>query len=173
MMEKIVIIGSSSSGKTTLAKSLAKKLNIEHKELDSFYWEPNWTEASAEDFRNRVDQFTVQDKWITDGNFSQVRDLVWGRADTIIWLDYPFHIIIRQFFKRSITRSITKEELWNGNRETIWNSILRPKSLLVWILKTYRRNKRRFSDLMESDEYPNARFIRLKHPNETESFLTR
>ncbi len=170
-MKRIVIIGSSSSGKTTLAKELSHKLNIQHKELDSFYWEPNWTEADPKIFRERVDCFTKQSNWITDGNFSQVQDLVWSRATTIIWLDYPFNIIIRQFFKRSIIRSFKKEELWNGNRETLWNSIIRPKSLLAWILKTYRRNKKRFSSLMESTEYPHAQFIQLKHPKETNIFL--
>lgn len=171
LMERIVIIGSSSSGKTTFAKSLSEKLDIKHKELDFFYWEPNWTEATPENFRNRVDEFTSQSTWITDGNFGQIRDLVWARATTIIWLDYPFKIIMKQFFKRSIIRSFKKEELWNGNRETLWNSILRPKSLLVWILRTYRRNKKCFSVLMESTEYSNAKYIQLKHPKETEQFL--
>ncbi len=172
-MKRIVIIGSSSSGKTTLGKALSKKFNIEHKELDLFFWEPNWTQADDETFRKRVDPFTAQEDWITDGNFSQVRDLVWGRATSVIWLDYPFHIIIRQFFKRSIIRSFKKEELWSGNKETLWNSILKSDSLLVWILKTYKRNKKRYSALMESTDYPNIKFIRLKSPKETEQFLSK
>ncbi len=94
-MKRIVVIGSSSSGKTTLGKALSKKFNIEHKELDLFFWEPNWTQAEDKSFRKRVDPFTAQETWITDGNFSQVRDLVWGRATTVIWPDYPFHIIIK------------------------------------------------------------------------------
>ena len=170
-MQRIVIIGSSSSGKTTLAKILSKKLSLEHKELDFFYWEPNWTEAKTDDFRNRVMPFVQNERWITDGNFSQVRDLVWGRATNIIWLDYPFHIVMKQFFKRSIIRSIRREELWNGNRETLWNSILRPQSLLVWILKTYKRNKKRFSALLQSEEFPHVKYLHLKHPKETKKFL--
>lgn len=170
-MKRVVIVGSSSSGKTTLAKSLSKKLNIEHKELDSFYWEPNWTEAAIDDFRQRVDTFTQNKNWITDGNYRSVRDIVWGRATYVIWLDYPFHIIIRQFFRRSIIRSISRQELWNGNKETLWNSILRPQSLLMWILKTYKHNKKRYSDLMQSEEFPHLKYLHFKHPEETKKFL--
>lgn len=170
-MERIAIIGSSSSGKTTLANKLSRKLVIQHKELDYFFWEPNWVQADNETFRFRVDKFTSQQKWITDGNFSQVRDLVWGRATTIIWLDYSFVLIMKQFFSRSIRRSLTKESLWSGNIETLWNSILKPDSLFVWILKTYKRNIRRYSKLMKDSEYSHAEFIRLKSPKETQQFL--
>jgi adenylate kinase family enzyme len=172
-MKRIVIIGSSSSGKTTLGQTLSKRLNIEHQELDFFFWEPNWTQADPESFRQRVDPFTAKETWITDGNFSQVRDLVWGRATSVIWLDYPFHIIIKQFFKRSIIRSFKKEKLWDKNTETLWNSMLRPDSLLMWILKTYKRNKKRYSALMDSKEFPNVKYIRLKNPKETEQFLNK
>ena len=126
VMQRIVTIGSSSSGKTTLGKALSRKLNIEHKELDSFYWEANWKEASLDDFRKRVMLFVETKSWITDGNYSQVIDIVWPRATHVIWLDYPFHIIMKQFFTRSVLRSLKREELWNGNRETLWDSILRP-----------------------------------------------
>lgn len=170
-MQRIIIIGTSSCGKTTLGKALSDKLNIEHQELDYFFWEPNWTEARIDDFRNRVEPFTKKEKWITDGNFGQVRDLVWGRATNIIWMDYPFHIILKQFFKRSLIRSFKRKELWNGNRETLWNSILRPNSLLVWILRTYSRNKKRYSTLMHSREYSHVKFLHLRHPSEAERFL--
>ena len=142
-MKRIVVIGTSSSGKTTLARKLAKKLHYEHAELDAFYWEPNWTEAKTEVFRQRVNNFSQKENWVVDGNFSAIRDILWKRATHIIWLDYPFHIIIRQFFKRSLIRSLTREELWSGNTETLWNSIFRPLSLLMWILKTYHRNLRK------------------------------
>lgn len=170
-MKRIVIIGSSSSGKTTLARKLSERLGMEHKELDYFFWEPNWRQANPEDFRSRVESFTAQEAWITDGNFSAVRDLVWRRATTIIWLDYPFHIIMKQFLKRSILRSVRKEELWNGNRETIWNSILKPNSLFIWIIRTYRKNRKRYSTLMESNEFKNAKFHRFKSSKETKQFV--
>jgi RimJ/RimL family protein N-acetyltransferase/adenylate kinase family enzyme len=171
--DRIVIVGTSSSGKTTLAKNLSSTLEIPHKELDSFYWESNWTEADPEIFRERIQNFTQKEKWITDGNFFQVKDLVWGRATTVIWLDYPFLHIIKQFFTRSVRRSLSKEELWNGNTETFWNSIFSPNSLLMWILKSYRHNKVRIGTLLKSDEFPGTYFVRLKSPSETQEFLNK
>ncbi len=53
-MQKIVIIGTSCSGKTTLAKTILSRLNIKHIELDEFYWQLNWTARETEDFKNLV-----------------------------------------------------------------------------------------------------------------------
>lgn len=168
---KIVIVGSSSSGKTTLGRELSKKFAIPHQELDSFNWEPDWIEAEHEVFRNRVDQFTSKEKWIIDGNYGRVHDLTIGRADTVIWLDYSLPLILFRFFRRSIRRSFTKEELWNGNRETLWNSILKKESLLKWILQVYPKNKIRYNEMMESKDYPNIHFVRFKNPKQTRDFL--
>jgi adenylate kinase family enzyme len=170
-LNRIVVIGTSSSGKTTLAKELGHLLKIEHRELDYFFWKPGWQESSVEEFRQKVDAFTKETKWITDGNFSQVRDIVWSRATHVIWLDYSLKLILSQFFKRSMMRSWKKEVLWGTNQESLWNSILKPNSLLVWILKTYKRNKVRYQELIVSDSFKGVTFIKLSHPRETQDFI--
>ena len=170
--KKIIIIGSSSTGKSTLALAISKKLKIPHQELDAFYWEENWTRANTEQFRQRVEQFTNQTHWVLDGNFQIARDLIWPQATHIIWLDYNLPIILYRFFIRSIRRSLFKEKLWNNNRETIWGSMICKDSLFLWILKTYKRNKKNFSQLLEEKSYPQARFIRLKSPQDTKVFLS-
>lgn len=170
-MNRVAIIGVSASGKTTLSKKMSKKLNLTHKELDSFYWEYNWNEADSEIFIGRVTDFVKQDRWVTDGNFSQVRELVWGRATHVIWLDYSLLRILKQFFARSIRRSFSKEELWNGNTESLRNSIFKKDSLLFWILKTYRVYGKRYSTLIAAPEHKHIAFVRLKSPEETNTFL--
>ena len=171
-LKRIVIIGTSSSGKTTLAKSLAKKLDLNHKELDGFFWEKNWQQAPLEIFNKRVQNFAESENWVTDGNFSQVRDILWPRATTIIWLNYSLPLILKRFFIRSIKRSFSKEELWSGNRESIYNSIIRKDSLLVWILKSYKKNKKNYRELQKSNPYSRAKFIELSSPQETNEFLS-
>ena len=168
---KIVIVGSSSSGKTTLGRELSKILNQPHQELDFFNWEENWTEANHEVFRQRVDQFTSGEKWITDGNYGRVQDLTIDRATIVIWLDYKLPLILSRFFRRSIRRCITQEELWNGNKESLKNSMWGKDSLLAWILQVYQKNKARYEEMISQNDSSERKFLRFKTPKQTKNFV--
>src|SRR5215216_1144560 len=87
---RIVIIGRTGSGKTTLARELAAALGIPHVELDTLYFGQDFSTVPLSVLRERTRSAIAGDLWVTDGNKKAVRDLVWPRADTIIWLDYPF-----------------------------------------------------------------------------------
>jgi adenylate kinase family enzyme len=89
-MQRISVIGATGSGKTTVARRTAEALGVPHIELDALHWEPDWEEAPLEVFRERVSDAIQGERWVVDGNYSKVRDMVWGRADTVLWLDYPF-----------------------------------------------------------------------------------
>jgi adenylate kinase family enzyme len=117
-MQRISIIGTSGSGKTTLAKQISQSLNIPHIELDYLYWQPNWVEHSDDIFRSKVSQALSINSWIVDGNYSQVRDIIWQKADTIIWLDYALSVILNRIIWRTLQRVLKKQEVCNGNRET-------------------------------------------------------
>jgi DNA helicase HerA-like ATPase len=90
---RLIVIGTSGAGKTTLAKTLASLLGSPFVELDALHWDPNWTPAPPETFRARVAAATAGERWVVDGGYSAVRDLLWPRADTLIWLDYPIRSI--------------------------------------------------------------------------------
>ena len=87
---RIVIIGSTGSGKSALAARLAAKLQISHTELDNLHWLQDWHERPDTEFRELVDVATPQSAWVIDSGYPVLRDLVWGRADVIIWLNYSF-----------------------------------------------------------------------------------
>ncbi len=170
-MHRIVIVGSSSTGKTTLAKNISKKLNIKHQELDEFFWEANWKEADPDVFINRVEQLTQTNEWVIDGNYSKIRDLVWSRATDVIWLDYPIKLILSQFFKRSFVRAFKREELWNSNKESLWNNLLKSDSLLMWILKTRKVYKQRYNDIINSNIYPQVKYHHMKSHSDSNELL--
>jgi adenylate kinase family enzyme len=114
-MQRVLVVGSSGSGKTTLSLALAKRLGVPHVELDALRHGPNWVPRPT--FAADVDRHTRAPSWIVDGNYAAVRDLLWSRADTIVWLDLPRLVVEWQVLRRSFHRWITRAELWNGCRE--------------------------------------------------------
>ncbi len=78
-----------------------------------------------------VDRLTAQDAWTIDGNYSKLRELVWSRADTLIWLDYPMSVVFTRVFARTMGRWMRREELWSGNRERLWMQFATRESLFL------------------------------------------
>lgn len=171
--QRIVVIGTTSSGKSTLAESLAKKLGIPYVELDALFWEPNWQEASPLEFRRRVESAIKPDAWVVAGNYSRVRNLIWERAELILWLDYPLPTVFWRLLTRTVCRAVTQEELWNGNRETFWwhLKLWSQESLFHWLFKTYWRRKQEIPILLSLPENRHLKCIHFKHPSETEKWL--
>jgi adenylate kinase family enzyme len=162
--QRMSIVGTSGSGKTTLARQLSQRLSIPHVELDSLHWEPNWTEASLEVFQTRVEEALSGDRWVVDGNYSKIREIVWSRAETIVWLDYSFPVVMGQLLKRTIRRVFLQEECCNGNRETFRKSFLSRDSILLWGLRTYQKHRTQYSRLFQQPEYAHLKKVRLTSP---------
>jgi len=169
-MQRITIIGTSCSGKTTLANRLSQKLNIPHLELDQLHWRENWT--INPNFMTEVESATSQPEWVIDGNYTKVRQLIWNNADTLIWLNYSFPLVFFRALKRSYRRVTTKKKLFGGNVETWQITLFSSDSILWWVIKTYRRRKREYSIIMQSEDYPHINKIELKSPKELERFLS-
>jgi adenylate kinase family enzyme len=170
---RIVVVGTTGSGKTTLARRLADILTLPHIELDALQWEPNWTPARPEVFRERVAEAVTGEAWVADGNYSAVRDIVWPPAETLVWLDYSFVTTFVQLFRRTVRRILTQEELWSGNRERFREQFLSRESLFLWFLRTYFRRRRQVPLVLESPAYAHLNLVRLRSPKETREWLSR
>jgi adenylate kinase family enzyme len=171
--KRVVVIGVTSSGKSTLAETLARKFDMEFVELDGLHWEPNWQEAPLEVFRARVEKATQAEKWSVAGTYHVVRDLIWPKAEAVIWLDYPFRIVFWQLTRRTFKRWWTREVLWGTNVEPflvhfkLWSQ----DSLFHWLFKSYWRRKREIPILLSQPEHQHLKLIRLLHPREKEKWL--
>ena len=172
-LRRIVVVGTTGSGKSTLARTLAQRLHVPHVELDALHWEPNWQQASPPVFRERTAQALAGDAWIVDGNYSVVRDLTWGRADTIVWLDYSLPVILARLTRRTFWRLATRVELWNGNRERLRATLLTRDSILVWALTTYRRRKRDYTRMLTPPQpnFAHLTVVHLRSPRATRRWL--
>ena len=169
---RIVVIGTTGSGKTTLARELACRLGVPHVELDALHWEPNWTPAESGVFSQRVTEALQGDGWVVDGGYSKVRNLIWPKATDVVWLDYALALKMSRLFWRTLRRSMTGEELWNGNRERFRNAFLSRDSLFVWLLKTHWSRRRLFPQAFAQPEHAHLRVVRLRYPRETKRWLS-
>ncbi|MFN8524182.1 MAG: adenylate kinase [Chloroflexota bacterium] len=169
---RVVVVGTSSTGKSTLASTLARRLDVSFIELDALHWEPGWQPADREVFRARVQDATVGDRWVVAGNYSAVRDLVWPRATLMIWLDYSLPRILWQLTRRTFARWWNQELLWGTNRERLWDHFLTRESLYWWVLSSYHRRKREYSSLLMADSRGSFKMIRFGSPRETADWLS-
>ena len=168
---RINVVGTTGSGKTTVARALAERLGVEHIELDGLFWKPNWGQTPDEEFLPRVEQATQGDRWVLDGNYSRTRPIVWPRADTIVWLDYSFPRVFGQLLLRTIRRAITKEPMWGGCVENPRLAFFSRESILVWCLKTYWKRRRTYPEIRLRPEHRHLRWIHLRNPHQTRQWL--
>jgi adenylate kinase family enzyme len=170
-MNRVVVIGVTGAGKSTLAAALGKSLAAPVIELDALHWDAGWQAASTETFRERVGRATAPKCWVVDGNYGQVRDIVWSRADTLIWLDYPLALVLARLTRRTVRRMARREVLWNGNRERFADNFLSRHSLFLWALTSHRKMRERVPIELEKPEVQHLTLHRFKYPNETRAWL--
>lgn len=168
--QRINVVGTSGVGKTTLARRLNRQLGLPHVELDALYWQPGWLEPSPQAFRQQVTTALSGPRWVVDGNYSIARDIIWGRADTIIWLDYPLPLILWQVTTRTVRRAARQEILWQGNREE-WRRFFSRDSMVLWVLRTYRRRRRQYQALFADPAHAHLMKVRLSRPRDKEIWL--
>lgn len=167
---KIVIVGTSGAGKTTLAQALARKYNMPDIELDALFWEPHWTPTEPTAFFSRV-QSAVDDRgWVVHGNYSKVRDMIWNKADVIIWLDYPRSLVWWRILRRSLSRAWSRSKVCGENTESFRKTFLSRDSIILWSIRTYNRNRRLYGELMNDPQYA-KKFLRIVSPKDAARLL--
>ncbi len=171
-MKRIAVVGVTGSGKTTLAEQVATKRNIPHVELDSIFWGPNWIKPASFDlFREQVANALLGEVWVTCGNYSSAREVVWTRADTLIWLDYDLSLVMLRLFRRSVRRIIRHQVLWNDNRETWRAQFLSRDSLFLLAYKTLPSQRQEYPRLFRRAEYSHLQVLRFRKPYETSEWM--
>ena len=167
---RIVVIGVSGSGKTTLAAYLSQMLRIPHVELDALHWLPGWTQQELDVFRQSVAQAISGPAWVVDGNYNKARDIIWPRATTLVWLDYPLPVILGQLTYRTVKRMLTREKLWGSNVESFRGTFMSKDSIILWALKSYRRRSS-YTAAFALPENAHLQVIRLCSRAETSAWL--
>jgi adenylate kinase family enzyme len=168
---RIVVVGVSGNGKTTLSRRLGAKLGVPVTELDALNHQPDWTEAGAEDFRREVEAaMSSPDGWVLDGSYERrLGDLVLCRADTLVWLDQPLPLVLRRLVSRAVKDIVTKRDLFNGNRQTWRLAFFTRDSLVSFAVKKHFRLRRVWPAGLAN--HPNLQIVRLRSPREVAAWL--
>jgi adenylate kinase family enzyme len=142
-------------------------------ELDGIYHQPGWEPLDDDLFRARVAEATEATAWVVDGNYSAVREMVWERADTVVWFDLPYALVMARSVRRTVRRAVTRQELWNGNREP-WSNLysLDPrKSIIAWAATRHGVYRRRYREAEHDPRWAGLRFVRLRSQRAADAFL--
>jgi adenylate kinase family enzyme len=168
------VVGTSGSGKTTFSRRLSEVLAVPHIEMDSLFWQPNWGCPSDEEFFTALRAALDREAWVLDGNYNWARAIKWAAVDCVIWLDYPFLRTIGRSLRRTVTRAITREEIWKGtgNRESFRQSFLSKESVVLYAIQTFWKNRRNYEALMSDPDYATIELVRLRSPREADAFLS-
>ena len=168
---RVIIVGNTGAGKTTLANALAARLGVDHVELDALHWEPNWTPTERDAFRAKARAALSPSGWVADGNYRKVRDIVWSRAHTLVWLDYPLAVILWRLARRSLRRVTRQEKLWGHSQETWRGLFFSRDSLFLWALQKQWSRRREYRQLVADPAYTHLAIYRFRHPRETARWL--
>jgi adenylate kinase family enzyme len=167
-VRRVAIIATASGcGKTTFGRALAERIGVPFVELDAIHWQAGWRELDAAELRRRVEPVVAGDAWVIDGSYrGKLGDLVLDAADTVVWLDLPRSVWLPRLVARTIRRVVRREELWNGNRETLRGAVSGPDSLLGYALRIAPRRRQRYPR-----ELAHLRVARLRTRAEVDAFL--
>ncbi len=169
---RIVVVGTSAVGKSSFARALAARAQLAYVELDELHWSADWREKATREFAQLVDAATKGPSWVVDGNYGVIRDLLWPRANLIVWLNYGFARTLWRGLRRSLERLWRHTELWHGNHESWRLTFLSKRSILLWIIRTHARRRREFVALRASGQYSQLQWLEFKRPAEAERWFS-
>lgn len=171
---RIAVVGNSGSGKSTLASRVAERIGAEHIELDAIHHQPDWTPIDREEMRRTVAERIEADCWVVDGNYaSMVQDLVFGRADTVVWLDLPRRVVMPRVVRRTLGRMVLRRELWNGNRERFSNLFNTDpmENIILWSWTQHNRYRDRYAAAAADPANAHLNWVRITSPVQQRRWL--
>ena len=167
-MRRVIVVGISGSGKTTLARRLAARIGVPHVELDALRHGPGWQPRA--EFERDARAAADRPGWVVDGDYADVRDLFWERADTLVWLDLPRSVVMARVIRRSAARAALRRELWNGNRESFrdWSDREHP---IRWAWSQHGRRRRELAVRVAEPRFAGLRVIRIRRAADAAGWL--
>jgi adenylate kinase family enzyme len=165
-MQRVLVIGSGGSGKSTVAAQLGELTGLEVNHLDKFYWSPGWVKPAPDEWIKTVTELVARDSWIIDGNYSGTLELRMRQCDAIVFLDLPRVLCLWRIVKRFfLYRDGNRPDMAEGCRETL------DLKFVSWVWNYHRRSRPKVIRLVQ--EYAEGRQIFwLRSRSEVKKFLS-
>jgi adenylate kinase family enzyme len=136
-VQRVLVAGSPGAGKTTMARALARRLDLPHTEMDALFHGPGWVPRPS--FEADVDALLASGRWVTEYQYARVQPRLLAAADAVVWLDHPWPTVARRLLRRTLGRALARQELYNGNRERPRNWLRGSHPLWVVAGRRFRR----------------------------------
>lgn len=172
---RVVVIGTSGAGKSTMAGQIARHFDIPLVELDALNWRADWTALSATDparFLADVDAATSGPDWVVAGNYTMARHIVWARATHLVWLDFSKRVVMGRVLRRSFKRAWRREVIWGGNKEGFagWRD---PGHPIQWAWRTWQPNRAGTARRLAEASSAHLRVVQVLRPGDAGKVFAR
>lgn len=154
-----------------MAKQVAAALEVPHIELDALHWLPDWQERPDSEFREFVASAVSAERWVVDGNYNMVRDIVWQRATTLAWLNLSVPVAFWRALSRTVTRRFGHRTIFSGNKESIRQAFFNRDSMILWVIKTFHERRRSTRQVFDGDGFPGLHRVELRNQGDADRFL--
>jgi adenylate kinase family enzyme len=153
-----------------MATAVAGRLGIPHLELDRLRYGPGWHEVPDEEFQESVAAWAKRDDWVIDGNYASVRDLLWSRADLVVWIDLPLSVVLRRLLLRTVRRLVSRDDLGHGNRERL-GRIFGRRSIVLWAIRSHGPLREEYERKCAQVRDSGLEVVRLRSPSDEARWL--
>ena len=168
--QRVLVAGTSGTGKTTLAARIGAMLDLPHTEIDALFHGPGWVPRA--EFLTDVEALRMAERWVTEWQYTSARALLAERADLVVWLDLPFRVTLARLVRRTVGRRVRREELWNGNREAALHTVLTDRDHVIrWAIDTRHKTAERVAAL--AVDHPDLPVVRLRSQAEVDRWTAR
>lgn len=169
-MKKFALFGPPASGKSTIAQKLSAALDIPHTDLDEILFTEHGP-LPLDEFRSKAATATSEEAWVVEGNYSKLADVVWHRADVLVWLDLPLPLIVRRIVWRSL-RQLTGLDTSAQAQRLTWNrAFFARRSLLRTAVRKYRNNRPRYARQIAETTALGIPVVRLRNGHAANTWL--
>lgn len=143
---RVLFYGVTGSGKSSAAQAYAAASGLpEFSADDDIGWLPGWQQRGVDEQREIAADVAARDHWVLDSAYGAWRDIVVPRAELVVALDYPRWLSLSRLVRRSVRRVIAKEQVCNGNTETLGRLFARD-SIFYWHFNSFARKRRVFRE---------------------------